>query len=76
MKKVISVLIGLVVILSIGFNLFILGSKVVNDNNTKFYQMGFEKAKLDLYTAIKGQGSVLVVVEEGKQIMVTELKSE
>lgn len=76
MKTIIKILIGLVVIASIGFNLFVIGSKMIVDNNTAYYQKGFEKAKFDLYTTIKTQGSVLVVVDKDKSILVTEQKDE
>ena len=72
-KKIIaSIIVGLIVIASIGFNVFTMGSKVINDNNSKYYQAGFVKAKIDLYNAIKEQGSVLVVIDETNSILVTE----
>jgi len=74
MKTIIKILIGLVIITSITFNLLVIGSKLINDNNIKFYQMGFEKAKFDLYDTIKEQGSVLVVIDNDKSILVTESK--
>lgn len=74
MKIIFKILIGIIIAVSIGFNLFVIGSKLISDSNSKYYQMGFEAAKSDLYDAIKEQGSVLVVVDKDKSIMVTEQK--